>query len=167
MSKVRSKRSTFMIADLLSNVAHEPQLPLPPEVNSSDSVTGSDVIVSDVQSAATMSRGRIHNVEATNPRHSSDETAAPIATEAPISAAETSPHSRVTVVRPIPVDYRVTSSSSIQAPGGGDERQAVNLSLVAPAGRLSVQSLEQTSAARYVTPLHWRIIQHAVHSAGA
>jgi len=98
MNEDRSKRTTFMIADLLS----QPTSQLPPEVHSSDSATGSDAVVSDVigdsiQSPAITSRGRIQHVEATNQNLGYDELARDVLLSA---TAETFPPSRASVVKP-------------------------------------------------------------------
>jgi len=49
MHKRQTKRASFLIADLLSNASPSgSNKPLPPETNSSDGLTGGDVIANDV-----------------------------------------------------------------------------------------------------------------------
>jgi len=165
MNESKSKRASFMMADLLSDLSHSP---LPPEVNSSDSATGSDVIGNDVNNyciqspTSVASRGRIQNIEQTTNHRLN-------------FAAETFLSSNPSLVKPVPcpvglLQHQMSSSSCFQeagvVPGGVDERQAADLESVAAAARLTLQR----DAGRYITALQWPVspafIQHAIYSAG-
>ena len=157
MSEVndQGKRASFMIADLLSDVSpSEPNEPLPQAANSSDSATGSDVVVNDVidyciqSPTSIVSRGRIPSNPYIEQR-----------TNHGINfAAKTLSPRQFSSVKPGSLHHQVSTSSVFQEvgvlPGSEDKRPEA-----AAAACLSLE--------RCVTPLQWQaVLQHAVYTAG-
>jgi len=174
-----------MIADILRDASPAKTTSLP-HVHNADGATGSDAIVDDVidysaQSAAIItSRGRTensrhvehgtdHRLRKEDPACYSVEGVGPAERVALFSTAETFPSTHHLVVKP-PLScsgllhWRRASSSScfqeaVVVPGGVDDE-----GMQATVARLS---LNQPSAGRCVSALHWRaVIQHAIHAAG-